>query len=49
MEKLLIQDIRILTEHYNKINRELMSVNNEGKKILKDAISLKQKIIFIIY
>ena len=45
----LIQDIRILREHYNKINRELMSVNNEGKKILKDAISLKQKIIFIIY
>ena len=40
----LIQDVRILTEYgyYNKIDRELMSVNNEGKKILKDAISLKQ-------
>ena len=40
----LIQDVRILTEYgyYNKINKELVNVNNEGKKILKDAISLKQ-------
>ena len=40
----LIQDVRILTEYgyYNKINKELVNVNNEGKKILKDAISLEQ-------
>ena len=40
----LIQDCRILTEYgyYSKITKDLIRVNEEGKKILKDAISLKQ-------
>jgi len=40
----LIQDMRILSEYgyVNKINKEIHKVYEEGKKILKDAISLKQ-------
>ena len=40
----LIQDCRLLTEYgyQNKINKELIKVNEEGKKILKNAISMKQ-------
>ena len=40
----LIQDCRLLTEYgyYSKITKDIVKVNEEGKKILKDAISLKQ-------
>ena len=40
----LIQDSRLLTEYgyQNKINKELFKANEEGKKILKNAISMKQ-------
>ena len=40
----LIQDIRLLSEYgyQNKINKELLKANEEGKKILKNAISMKQ-------
>ena len=40
----LIQDIRLLAEYgyQNKINKELIKANDEGKKILKNAISMKQ-------
>ena len=40
----LIQDVRILTEYgyQNKISSDLIKVNDDGKKILKDAISMKQ-------
>ena len=40
----LIQDIRLLTEYgyQNKIEQELIKANEEGKKILKNAISMKQ-------
>ena len=40
----LIQDIRLLTEYgyQNKIDNELIIANEEGKKILKNAISIKQ-------
>ena len=40
----LIQDSRLLTEYgyQNKIESELISANEEGKKILKNAISMKQ-------
>jgi hypothetical protein len=40
----LIQDVRILSEYgySNKISKDILKVNEEGKKILKDAISLKQ-------
>ena len=40
----LIQDVRLLTElgYHQKIDKNLYNLNNEGKKILKDAISLKQ-------
>ena len=40
----LIQDCRLLTEYgyAQKIMKETAKINDEGKKILKDAISLKQ-------
>ena len=40
----LIQDARLLTEYgyQNKIDNELIKANEEGKKILKNAISMKQ-------
>ena len=40
----LIQDSRLLAEYgyQNKINKELSKANEEGKKILKNAISMKQ-------
>ena len=40
----LIQDARLLTEYgyQSKIDQELIKANEEGKKILKNAISMKQ-------
>ena len=40
----LIQDARLLTEYgyQSKIDQELIRANEEGKKILKNAISMKQ-------
>lgn len=41
---LLIQDVRVLTEYgyLNKVSKEILKINEEGKKILKEAVSLKQ-------
>ena len=40
----IIQDIRVLTEYgyLSKIPKALIEINEDGKKILKEAISLKQ-------